>query len=337
MLIILPEEMHLICKIEYGILIYRIKGGGNMEFLYKLYSNNYFGIGLFIVITVLAFTFLIILFFGKRDQKVREEQALQKKKIESVSVKEETEQAVELNTVEPITLNEEVTANIEPSREEIEPISIEEPETEEEIEIFKEKPMEEMDPFVTSNIVLNTDYIEERAIVDEVQESYPNSTSDIYNLDSIINDDVVTVTDDESIDDVLNKYDAIEETMIKEQPSVINSVENRVEANPVNSDESDLNVFESPSESLKKSSSPFSSVYLTKEEAETKTEEPVIEPTPVTQSPLRRTNFEMPKRMDLPKRSASAINESIISSMSTENNATSPFDNFEEDSYNIKK
>ncbi len=40
-----------------------------MEFLYRLYSNDYFGIGLFIVITILAFSFLVILFFGKKDEK----------------------------------------------------------------------------------------------------------------------------------------------------------------------------------------------------------------------------------------------------------------------------
>ena len=44
-----------------------------MDFLYKLYSYNYFGIGLFIVITILAFAFLVILFFGKKDEKTRRE------------------------------------------------------------------------------------------------------------------------------------------------------------------------------------------------------------------------------------------------------------------------
>lgn len=47
-----------------------------MEFLYRLYSNNYFGIGLFIVITILAFSFLVILFFGKKDEKARESKKL---------------------------------------------------------------------------------------------------------------------------------------------------------------------------------------------------------------------------------------------------------------------
>lgn len=312
-----------------------------MEFLYRLYSNNYFGIGLFIVITVLAFTFLIILFFGKRDQKAREEKALQEKRAESIPIKEEIKEPVtQMDTIEPITLNEEVVASIESAPEE-EPIlasestmkeealSFEEPKKEE-IEIFEEKPMEEMDPFVTSNIVLNTDYITEQP-TKEVQESYPDTRSDIYNLDSIINDDVITVAEEESIDDVLNKYDAIEETMLKEQPNI-----NSVEMSPVK-EESDLNIFERPGETLKKAETPFSSVYLTKEEAETKKEEPVVPTTPVTPSPLSRANFEMPKRMDLPKRSASAINENIISSMSRETNSTSPFDNMEEDSYNINR
>ena len=40
-----------------------------MDFLNKLYESNYFGIGLFAVISFLVVTFLIVLFFGKRDEK----------------------------------------------------------------------------------------------------------------------------------------------------------------------------------------------------------------------------------------------------------------------------
>lgn len=43
-----------------------------MDFLNKLYESNYFGIGLFAVISVLVVTFLIVLFFGKRDEKKRQ-------------------------------------------------------------------------------------------------------------------------------------------------------------------------------------------------------------------------------------------------------------------------
>lgn len=42
-----------------------------MDFLNKLYESNYFGIGLFAVISFLVVTFLIVLFFGKKDEKKR--------------------------------------------------------------------------------------------------------------------------------------------------------------------------------------------------------------------------------------------------------------------------
>lgn len=70
-----------------------------MEFLYRLYSNNYFGIGLFIVITVLAFAFLIILFFGKKDEKARMEQAkLEENKEQTIPVSESIKPVEELKT-----------------------------------------------------------------------------------------------------------------------------------------------------------------------------------------------------------------------------------------------
>ena len=48
-----------------------------MEFLNKLYESNYFGIGLFAVISFLVVTFLVVLFFGKKDE--------QKRKLENTS------------------------------------------------------------------------------------------------------------------------------------------------------------------------------------------------------------------------------------------------------------
>lgn len=42
-----------------------------MDFLNKLYESNYFGIGLFAVISFLVVAFLIVLFFGKKDEKKR--------------------------------------------------------------------------------------------------------------------------------------------------------------------------------------------------------------------------------------------------------------------------
>ena len=61
----------MIFPYTYGRLINRIKGGVRMDFLDKLYSSNYFGIGLFAVIAFLVVTFLVVLFFGKKDEKKR--------------------------------------------------------------------------------------------------------------------------------------------------------------------------------------------------------------------------------------------------------------------------
>ncbi len=59
----------MILEYIYGRLIIRIKGGVGMDFLNKLYESNYFGIGLFAVISFLVVTFLVVLFFGKKDEK----------------------------------------------------------------------------------------------------------------------------------------------------------------------------------------------------------------------------------------------------------------------------
>ncbi len=42
-----------------------------MDFLNRLYESNYFGIGLFAVISFLVVTFLVVLFFGKKDEQKR--------------------------------------------------------------------------------------------------------------------------------------------------------------------------------------------------------------------------------------------------------------------------
>lgn len=82
------------------------KGGGTMEFLYKLYSNNYFGIGLFIVITVLAFAFLIILFFGKKDEKAR----MEMEKLETIANEALVDKKMDKDS---ITENENVKDDLE--------------------------------------------------------------------------------------------------------------------------------------------------------------------------------------------------------------------------------
>ncbi len=286
-----------------------------MEFLYKLYSNNYFGIGLFAIITVLAFAFLIILFFGKKDEKKRISTENENDKF----VKEEKLEKVEIiqENLEPILVNEETaiqgTTNLEPISLD-ETISLDttyiEP-TIEEAENFEKKEKEEIDPFDANHIVLSTDSIAEKTVpkVESIPTNPILENSNIYNLDSIINEEEVSVSD-ESIDDVLNKYDTIEETILNASSEIMDLP--KEEMQPI-AEENDFKIFEKPNEILK-SSKPFSSVYLTKEEAPTQTEEKIE--TPVEPS---RPTFEMPKKMELPKKSSGAINENIISSFKDKN------------------
>ena len=71
------------------------------EFLESLYNYEYFGFYLIISIIVLVLLFLVILFFGKKDQKVREVEAT--KKLQQINAEafkeEETKEKVEVNTL----------------------------------------------------------------------------------------------------------------------------------------------------------------------------------------------------------------------------------------------
>ncbi len=333
-----------------------------MEFLYKLYSNNYFGIGLFIVITVLAFAFLIILFFGKKDEK---ERMAEKKELENYKKEKTTEQEiVNSNNLESIVLEQESPSMNEIDVSKLDTIPkdpFEQPLKEEEslneldneysvnkekveeeynfqeqiepIETFQETPREELDPFVTSNIVLNTDYIEEPIMENSVEANEEmDLTSNIYSLDSIINEESNSIPENETFEDVLNKYDDREETELVNTSDYQQNASNN---SGDGKDSTEWKVFNSSNESSKKMASPFSSVYLTKEQAEEKQEK--METENSYQQPSK-PSFEMPKRVDLPKRSenASTINDNIISSLREEKNENI-LDQIEEDSYIIKK
>ncbi len=85
-----------------------------MEFLYKLYDTEYFGIGLFIVIAVLIFLFLLILFFGKKDEKNRKLE--ETKKLELMK-ENDTKEVNDDLTSEEIPVIEQPTLDIEKTNE----------------------------------------------------------------------------------------------------------------------------------------------------------------------------------------------------------------------------
>ena len=95
-----------------------------MNFLDKLYSSNYFGIGLFAVIAFLVVTFLIVLFFGKKDEKKRKLEATQKIGTENTFKETGTATPVEIpvnpEPVAPINLEPNVSIK---ANEPVKPVS----------------------------------------------------------------------------------------------------------------------------------------------------------------------------------------------------------------------
>lgn len=85
----------MIINISYVIILLEYEGGEKMEFLYKLYDNEYFGIALFIVIAILIFLFLLILFFGKKDEKKRKLEETKRLELESTNAFKETNENIE--------------------------------------------------------------------------------------------------------------------------------------------------------------------------------------------------------------------------------------------------
>jgi len=320
-----------------------------MEFLYKLYSNDYFGIGLFIVITILAFSFLVILFFGKKDEKARNKQIANNTKVDNIEINNETtskSEEIQTNALETISLS---TENI-PVIEETVPNLIEEPvlnvvDTGNMVINDETEPVineEVVDPFVSSNIVLNSDLVTTEPFIDPVIEETKdeiqtpiNNDNDMFNIPSL----------DDAFNQELNFSDEpanVEEN--KEEPILEFNIETPVIEEPVVN-----NIFTEPveEEAPKKVVMPtqFSSVYLTKEKEEEVVEPEKSEKVEETVAPIPlKPEFDLPKPLDLPKLNkgsgVTSSNDSIINPVlneSNENNLSNIFGNIEEESYTIEK
>ena len=104
-----------------------------MDFLDRLYSSNYFGIGLFAVIAFLVVTFLIVLFFGKKDAKKRKLEETQSIGTEDTFKETSTPTPVEIpanpEPVAPINLeaNTPISEPVSPVVEPVNPTPIVEP------------------------------------------------------------------------------------------------------------------------------------------------------------------------------------------------------------------
>ena len=70
-----------------------------LDFIYGLYKDEHFAIYLAIALVVLIVLFVVVLIFGKKDQKLEETKRLQKLEIDSFKEKEEEPQKVEVPKV----------------------------------------------------------------------------------------------------------------------------------------------------------------------------------------------------------------------------------------------
>ncbi len=261
-----------------------------MEFLYKLYSNNYFGIGLFIVITVLTFSFLVVLFFGKKDQKEREASINQ----ENVNNNSNIEQKPDLEAVSISNTNlSDTNANNIPT----------------ESNITTDINNNENTNYNNLNENINTkeDSINNNINIDDVfkkvEETKLNTENNenVFDINSLSNN---VLNQEEPVNNNIAVNDFEEKVITPEIKANLFKVEEPIK------EESNNNVFKYPFEEEKKvAPSQFSSVYLSGEE------KIVTEET--------KSNIDLPKKVELPKLNKKTTNNMFNSNFSDEGNKNS--------------
>ena len=312
-----------------------------MDFLEKLYSNENFGIYLVIAIAVLVVLFFIVLFLGKKDEK---------KTKELMEAKEKEKALVENNATGPIAIKPvgEQAANESPQTISNIPENVAQPVINNKPEPITTVPTEEVKPVensvpafkeVTTEVPVEVKPVEE-PIAPEVEETPNVILNESVNNDEDI-DDETKEFDFEALADAINKeLESIKESKNVEMPSEPPVIEEpKIENTPVieekpfafpnfetvepdkvpeqvinKADEVKPVIEEKP-----KMPNVFTSVYVNRNE-EKKEEVKPVKPAP----------FELPKKIDLPKK-AENIEEKPIEK------THSFLADIEEESYQIDK
>ena len=275
-----------------------------MDFLTNLYSNDNFGIILFIVISILVLAFLIVLFFGKKDQKERklaETKSLEVKNTLAEPAFTDDQPTIQLN-IDPEVFGTPVPPVIN-EVEEVNPIESNEPVI---------PPIPIMEEQVNNSPVYHewNEAIETPSKVEE-----PNSPPKI-DFDALA----------DSISKELESISAMEkEDTLKVEPEIYQ--ENKIEATPIFSvrepevektisviNESpqveepiDKSRYENQERPKIPSPNQFSSVFVSKkkemEPKEVEIQKPIVEEPQVVVPPIApaKPNIELPKTIDLPK------------------------------------
>ncbi len=336
-----------------------------MEFLYKLYSNDYFGIGLFIVITILAFSFLVILFFGKKDEKARKEELNNNVDTINNSNNDQTVQPMEQQNLQESLSSMTLASNPAPMPVE-EPInqpipnensgffantnvSSEQPKENNEVQ-FAQQPIEpNIDPFNSTPILTEpvSPNLEQPKVAEpmfampaENVEPSPKVEEEIPQLNQSFFDQPSESLNSESSNSGLSVFD---------QSPIIEPINQNSPVSPIIEEQKEDNIFSSVNledTNKKINNSQFSSVYVNNT-VDAPTNIISNNPTPdntsstVVPKPLK-PEFDLPKPFDLPKlnKDSNTSNDSIIkasNTVKTNENLTNIFGNLEEDSYNINE
>ena len=189
-----------------------------MDFIYELYKNDHFTMYLTIALVILIILFVVVLFFGKKDQKLEETRRLQKIELEN-TFKEEPTPATPVEVTKSA-----IEENLGPVKEDI-PLpdtnvmtsinTIEKPQTiDETVHVTDITPKV---PVVEENETLDIPTI---AVTnnhkDNEEESKPITLEELKNAPLIEDDEDINI-DLSSLDKIKNEFDQIELPKIKDE------------------------------------------------------------------------------------------------------------------------
>ena len=320
-----------------------------MEFLDKIYGYEHFGIFLFAAIAILVVLFLIVLFFGKKDEKKRElERTQQMAQPVADGFANVSTEPTPLNITEPTFAPVENIVNQSTVIEE--PVIESTPITEPQVEVQNTPIIEPIIPVepITENVeptpVLSP--IVEPTIISSVTPENYDVIPETKVEEIVAPEPVVTPIVTEKVEEIKIpnfNFDELAASIANELNELENSQKEIVE--PIISEEVKPepiinNVNETPVvtpinevvKPIQQKPVTFSSVYINKP-AEPVINEAVTTPVIDNPQPVQNPGIELPKPAEMP-----ALNKDVTldSAINKEPVAVPDFSQFEGESYNIK-
>ena len=221
------------------------------DFIYGLYQNDNFTLILVIALVILIIAFVVVYFFGKKDQKLEETKRLQKIELDAFKKEEE------------IPVKMEVAEEIKEEPKEVVPEVNNDVNVTEFIPDVKEEVKEDIElPALEENKVEN------RPLFRDVEEERnPISINELPDVKTFSIEDENLENDLNSLESIKNEFDSInipevkeEKPIFKPSPQIFSSVfVDKNEENMVSNNES-VHVTEIPKEEPKKESSKLFSI-----------------------------------------------------------------------------